>query len=690
MLVFEDLHWAEPTLIELVRYIAEDERDAPILIVGSARPELVESMPALMRERDRRVALELEPLGAEIGRALLAELLSEDALKDTDAVDSLLKSTGGNPLFVEETVRMLMDRGIVDENGWHREEGQELPIPNSLQSLIGSRLDQLVPPERRVAQHASVVGNVFWPGAVAHLQSEHSSGHDAELDQRLEVLERRDLIREHEDSSVAGEREYAFKHILIRDVAYGRMPRGRRAQLHLRFADWTEGLSEAADEFVEIVGYHLEQACQLTRAIARPTIDPPIDRAVHALSRAGEKAEAHEGMREADRFYARALDLVDEQSGAAAELRLRRANVMLVLGQPQNALDLLGSIVEQARAENRLDLACEAIGFLAAIDHRQGRGALAMERFEESLKLAVQVGNRKLQVRAAYALASAKGDHGAADEALEDLRSAISIAEEIEDRPLRVVGHLRAGVLLFNKGDLAGAELQLERCSRLAAELGSHRDEARATFLLSLINYYRGVLDEAEELGEQARAWLERTGETFFQIQNLIALAQYALARDDLQRAEEHLRQALPIALEEGALEAMDIYRLLTEALLRQGRLSDARELAEFAGRDVVEENEYALAALRLAEAAVATAERDGATAIAHYEQAIALLEQLELEIEVSQARLTFGRALRELGEVEQARAQLQLARDAWVAMGAIGLVAEVERELALVGALGS
>lgn len=686
MLVFEDLHWAEPTLIELVRYIAEDEPDAPILVVGSARPELAESMPALMRERERQVAISLEPLGAEVGRVLLGELLSEEALKDTEAVDSLLQSTGGNPLFLEETVRMLMDRGVVDESGWHREEGAALPIPNSLQSLIGSRLDQLIPPERRVAQHASVVGSVFWPGAVAHLQEDN----DSELPQRLEVLERRDLIREHDDSSVAGEREYAFKHILIRDVAYGRMPRGRRAQLHLRFADWTEGLSAAADEFVEIVGYHLEQACQLTRAIARPTIDPPIDRAVHALSRAGEKAEAHEGMREADRFYARALDLVDEHSQAATELRLRRANVMLVLGQAQNALELLGSIVEEARAANRLDLAGEAIGFLANIDHRQGRGALAMERFEESLKLAVQVGNRKLQVRAAYALASAKGDVGAADEALDDLRSAISIAEEIEDRPLRVVGHLRAGFLFFNKGDLGGAELQLERCSRLAAELGSHRDEARATFLLALIKYYRGVLDEAEELGERARAWLERTGETFFQIQNLIALAQYALARDDLPGAERHLREALPIALEEGALEAMDIYRLLTETLLRQGRLSDARELAEFAGRDVVEENEYALAALRLAEAAVATAERDTPAATAHYEQAISLLEQLELEIEVSQARLTFGRALRELGDIERAREQLDLARDAWVAMGAVGLVAEVERELALVAAVSS
>ena len=300
-------------------------------------------MPALMRERERQLAISLEPLGAEVGRALLGELLSEEALKDTDAVDSLLKSTGGNPLFLEETVRMLMDRGIVDESGWHREEGVALPIPNSLQSLIGSRLDQLIPPERRVAQHASVVGSVFWPGAVAHLQQEGGAAHDVELDQRLGVLERRDLIREHDDSSVAGEREFAFKHILIRDVAYGRMPRGRRAQLHLRFADWTEGLSEAADEFVEIIAYHLEQACQLTRAIARPTIDPPTDRAVQALSRAGEKAEAHEGMREADRFYARALDLVGDET-AATELRLRRANVMLVLGQAQTAVELLAEI----------------------------------------------------------------------------------------------------------------------------------------------------------------------------------------------------------------------------------------------------------------------------------------------------------------------------------------------------------
>jgi tetratricopeptide (TPR) repeat protein len=621
---------------------------------------------------------------------LLGELLGPEALADNSAVEALLKSTGGNPLFLEETVQMLTERGIVDSTGWHVKAGEPLPIPNSLQSLIGSRLDQLVPPERRVAQHASVVGSVFWPGAVAHLQDETGAAQNGELLQRLEVLEQRDLIREHEDSSVAGEREYGFKHIMIRDVAYGRMPRGRRAQLHLLFADWLEALPAAEDEFVEIVGYHLEQACLLTRAIARATIEPPIDRAVQALSHAGHKAEAHEGMREADRFYARALDLVGEEAEEAIELRLRRANTLIVLGQAAKALEVLVPIADEARAAGRLDLTCEALLYLATIDDRQGRIGDAVERLDEALQLAVRAGDRRLQIRAAFALASAKDYLGAAEEALEELGRAISIAEEINDRPLRVMGHLRAGFLLSNRGDLAGAEAQLEKCSSLAAELGSSRDEARATFLLGLIKYYRGELEEAEGLGEQARAWLERTGETFFQIQNLIALAQYALARDDLPLAEEHLRQALPIALEEGALEAVDIYRLLTETLVRQGRLSDAAELAEFAGRDVPEENPYASAALRLAEASVATAQRESDLATERYAEAVALLEQLDMRIEVSQSRLAFGRSLRELGDLAGAREQLEVAREACIAMGATGLAAEVERELALVGALRS
>src|SRR5262249_33943227 len=196
VVVFEDLHWAEPTLIELIRFIAEAESDTPLMIVASARPELAESMPELLRERERRISIELDPLDADFGRALLVELLGE-VVASNPAAESLLQSAGGNPLFLEEMIQMLRDKGVVDESGWRLREGETVPIPTSLQALIGSRIDQLEPPERRVTQHASVVGNIFWPGAVAHLQDESATSASDELLRRFDVLERRELVRAH-------------------------------------------------------------------------------------------------------------------------------------------------------------------------------------------------------------------------------------------------------------------------------------------------------------------------------------------------------------------------------------------------------------------------------------------------------------------------------------------------------------
>jgi tetratricopeptide (TPR) repeat protein len=279
-----------------------------------------------------------------------------------------------------------------------------------------------------------------------------------------------------------------------------------------------------------------------------------------------------------------------------------------------------------------------------------------------------------------------KGDLGAPDEALEDISRAISIAEEIEERTLRVQGHLRAGFLLKDNGELAAAEEQLARCSTLAAELGSSRMEALATHLLGLIKYLLGDLEEAERLGEQAGAWLERTGDTYIHIQNFIALAQYALARNDATAAEEPLREALPLALAESSWLAVDIYRYLTEALLRQGRIDDAAELVEFAARGISEEQPYVQAALKLAQGALAAAKHEAGLAHERYDEALILLEELNWPIDLSQGRIAYGRALRELGEPEKARVHLELAREACNAMGAAGLAAEVDRELALVG----
>jgi ATP/maltotriose-dependent transcriptional regulator MalT len=283
--------------------------------------------------------------------------------------------------------------------------------------------------------------------------------------------------------------------------------------------------------------------------------------------------------------------------------------------------------------------------------------------------------------------AAVKADmEGNFEDALADLRQGVAIAAEVEEIPLLVEGHLRTGFTLYNQGDLEGAESELERCSLLAQELGSTRDEARATFLLALIKFLRGDLEDAERIALQTRTWLERTGETFFQIQNLIAMAQYALARGEVMKAEELLREALPIALDEDSFLTAEIYRLLTQTLIRQDRLDDASELAEFAARGTGEEHPYTRAAILMTEAVVATALGELDRAADGYSRAIALLGELGLPIERNQGRIAYARVLRDMGESEAARQQLQEARDACARMGATGLVVDVDAELALMG----
>src|SRR5262249_18375294 len=176
-----------------------------------------------------------------------------------------------------------------------------------------------------------------------------------------------------------------------------------------------------------------------------------------------------------------------------------------------------------------------------------------------------------------------------------------------------------------------------------------------------------------------------RTGQTYIQIQNLVALGQYALATDDTALAEQRLREALPLALAEGSWLAGDIYRFLTETLVRQGRLDDAEELAEFAARGVTDDQPQLRASVLLAEGAVAAAAGDSVLTADRYDEALDLLARLGLQVDLSVARITYGRALRELGELDNARRQLELVRAACIPMGAKGLAAEAARELALV-----
>jgi tetratricopeptide (TPR) repeat protein len=274
----------------------------------------------------------------------------------------------------------------------------------------------------------------------------------------------------------------------------------------------------------------------------------------------------------------------------------------------------------------------------------------------------------------------------AGEAALEDLRRGLSIAEELDDKGLRIDVHDFMGTILYNVGDLKGAEEQFERRRELASDVGSLRDEARVTFQLALVRYHLGEIDDAESLGLQALDWLERTGDSFFQLQNLRTLALCALARSDLDLAEARLQQAVPIALDIGGAQVVETYRHLVTVLIRQGRLNDARELGEFAFRDLPEEDIYARAAGLLIKGSITTADGLFSDACECFEEALRLLEQQRLPLDLGEGRLAYGKALRRLGDDSGAEAQLRGAREHLANLGARGLVDEIDRELAEIG----
>jgi class 3 adenylate cyclase/tetratricopeptide (TPR) repeat protein len=677
VLVFEDLHWAEPTLLDLIEYIAADEPgevQAPILLIGSGRPELESLRPHLLQNGENRVAIALTALSDQDSELLLAELLGTHGVPDTYA-QALLHAAGGNPLFLEETVRLLGEGGLLDA-----EDGvlgsAELLVPTSLQSLIGSRLDGLPTPEKRVAQHASVAGNVFWSGAI-----EHVDGDDADLERKIEALAERDVVRAHDVSTVADEREWGFKHIMTRDVAYSRVPKWRRAGLHFRFAEWISALAGPDDEFVEIIAYHLEQACRLAREVGRSEVTPPLDQAVAALVHAGEKAERHEGIREADRFFARALELLDPDDERVLDLRFRRARIISTLADHKAAMAALGPIVADSKERGDEAVAGGALAALGNVEWKLGLAADARGHLEEAASIAERMGDERLGVKVAFELAFLRGWFDAdIPGAVGEQREAISKADALGERGLQVEARLRLGGLLFNAGRLEEAETVLRESGDLAAGLGSVRDAARSMNILAATLYYRSGVEAAHENFVRCGEWLLRTGDVYHQIQNFRGLAKCALRTADFARAEEHLQQALAPALEAGGWLPVEIYRLLVEALLGQERLDDALVILALARSAAPEQDQYAKAALLVAEGLCACAADESSAGAEAFTRAIESLEAQGLDADAAETQLTYAHALRTADPAGAAN-QLAAARKTFARIGAEAFLTEIDAE---------
>ena len=311
----------------------------------------------------------------------------------------------------------------------------------------------------------------------------------------------------------------------MRDVAYGQVPKGLRAQLHLGFTEWVKDLPEQAQTSSSRSsrGTSSRRACS-SREVTRSPIEPPIREAAAMLAEAGGRAERRESLREAHRYYTRALDVLDdEHADLRVTLRVRRADMAMQLGELKEATDELLEVAEQASELGRAEVEAEALLLLGDIDQRQGRPNDAHRRLLKAEELAGSTGDARLRTRVAFVMNTFVVDYlgEELDQPIENLRAAIATAEAIGDHALAAEGHLRIAAPLLGH-DFSAAESELRRCLELADDLGSHRIEAEGTSWLGAVAYYRNRPEEAERLCLQARTWFERTGDSYFQVQNLV------------------------------------------------------------------------------------------------------------------------------------------------------------------------
>ena len=543
VLVIEDMHWADPAMLAFVEHLSEWASGVPMLVLCTARPELYEREPAWGGGKRNHTAVSLSPLSPDETAKLIGALLDQTVLPAPTQA-ALLARAGGNPLYAEEFIRMLMDRGILVRRGvtWEIAEGQdEIPVPDSVQALIAARLDTLPPGRKSLLHDAAVIGKVFWAGAVTEM-----GGVDPrEVREGLHELGRKELLRPARRPSIEGEAEYAFWHLLIRDVAYGQIPRAARAAKHRAAAAWLERIAgERVADSAELLAYHYEQALQLARAAGQDVTD------LEALARrslimAGERAERMDAAK-ALAHYERALDLtppghpdrvtvllrvgrsfwgtgghVRAEASCQEALEAARAagdglgegealtwlsRVAWIRGDTARQFQLIEQAVQILETYPPGPELASAYSRLAAAHGLAWNGAEAIEAVERALPLVREFGSAADLVPLLQFRGQARADFGDVDGGFEDVREGLRLALEAAPAPLVAASHVNLGDMTWvQHGPNKGQELY-----EAATEIGVRRGAPGAANWARMESMWTrfdlGAWDEVLEIGSRVVA----------------------------------------------------------------------------------------------------------------------------------------------------------------------------------------
>ena len=516
VVLIEDVHWAEPTLLDLIEHLADLARDAPMLLLTTARPEMLDARPTWGGGRMNATSILLEPLSAEASSELIDQLVPGARLPAV-ARDRIAAAAEGNPLYVEELVGMYIDDGIIraDGSGGWEVVGDlaRVPIPRTIQALLAARLDRLAPAERAAAERASVIGRNFERQAVTHLTPEAAR---AEVGSNLSSLVHKDLIRP-EPGGMA-EDVFRFRHILIRDAAYESLPKAERADLHERFADWLRAASgDRSSEVEEIVGYHLEQAVRYQTELGLADIGG---------SDLARRAATHLG--------AAASGAVARSDALAAVNLLSRTAALLPVNDPvrdRYLIDLATALADSGDFERSDDVLLEVSRHAESAGDDQLNALALVQHWQNVATYGSQIDQARKDTKAALALFEAAGDtYGwvRASMTLADIswwsgQGAMAEAAilDVIDRAKRTGldreladGYGNLGAYL-NTGPAPVIEA-MERCEAiLAAERGNRPIEGWMWHALAHFRARLGRFDEARELAARTLAILEENGQRY-------------------------------------------------------------------------------------------------------------------------------------------------------------------------------
>jgi class 3 adenylate cyclase/tetratricopeptide (TPR) repeat protein len=616
VLVFEDLHWANDGLLDFVDHLVEWASRAPLLILCTARPGLLERRPGWSETRENALTLFLAALTNEETSVLVRSLLEESVLSEP-AQSALLARAGGNPLYAGEYVRMLVDQGLVGPDAGGGTKG-ELPLPESIQAIIAARLDALPAAEKALLQDAAVIGRAFWAGALAALGDVPRW----RVEERLLALERKGFVRRDRRSSVVRETQYTFWHVLIRDVAYGQIPRRRRADKHRLAAAWIESLNvERAEDRAEMLAHHYLSALEFARASGQE-IESLVDGARIALREAGDRASSLNAFRVAARFYLGALDLWPEGDLQRPELLFRYGRARF--HAESAGTEDLAEAREALLAAGDRETAAEAIVMLGELAWMRGETDPAFRHFEDAAGLledapssraktevlsslsrflmiadrhepAIRAGLEALQMAEELDLddlrAHALDNIGASRAAVGDPRGVAdleqSIAIAVGLNSLEAVrGYVNLGTILAEQGDLEQAFDLYER-GRRAAEGFGVPDRIRWFEEERLYEWYwRGDWDGAVVLADELIAEFQGGDPHIGELDCRLVRARIRLARGAGERALDDSARALEFARLVGYPEALfKSLAFRARALAAVGRSEEASTLA----RELVE-----------------------------------------------------------------------------------------------------